>query len=259
MTDHLVIGDPHALPNTNLDRFTWLGNLIVSKQPDIIVCMGDFADMQSLSSHDKGKKSSELKRYKHDIDCTKSALGKINSPIEKYNNTRSKTKKKLYRPRKVMLLGNHEFRIERGIQIHPELDGAISTDDLEYREYGWEVYPYRLVVEINGVFYSHNFPSGVKGEAISGINIAASLVTKNMVSTTVGHSHLLDWCVRPIPNRTNILGLSAGCYIDDPSSFEYAASTSYMWWSGLCYKHDVRNGEYDLETIRMNTIRKEYG
>ena len=53
----LIIPDAHAEPNYDNDRLTWLGNLIFEEKPDVVVCLGDWFDMASLSSHDKGKKS----------------------------------------------------------------------------------------------------------------------------------------------------------------------------------------------------------
>ena len=49
----LIIPDAHAEPNYDNDRFTWLGNLIFEEKPDVVVCLGDWFDMASLSSHDK--------------------------------------------------------------------------------------------------------------------------------------------------------------------------------------------------------------
>ena len=59
MATHLVIGDPHCTPKANNDRFLWAGKFAHDLKPDTIVCMGDFASMDSLSSYDKGKKSFE--------------------------------------------------------------------------------------------------------------------------------------------------------------------------------------------------------
>jgi len=62
--DLLIIGDPHAHPDYDNKRFTALGKYILKTKPDIIVCLGDFADMPSLSSYDKGTKGFEGRRYK---------------------------------------------------------------------------------------------------------------------------------------------------------------------------------------------------
>ena len=53
MSNLLVIGDPHAHPDYDNKRFTDLGRFIVKSRPDIVVCIGDMADMPSLSMYDK--------------------------------------------------------------------------------------------------------------------------------------------------------------------------------------------------------------
>ena len=50
MTTHLIIPDGHTHPDYNNDRFTWLGKLIVDLQPEVVVNIGDMADMASLCS-----------------------------------------------------------------------------------------------------------------------------------------------------------------------------------------------------------------
>ena len=244
MAIHLVIGDPHCNPKASNDRFLWAGKLARDLKPDTIICMGDFSSMDSLSSYDKGKKSFEGRRYKKDINHAHDALEKFNKGL---NGRRS---------RKVMLLGNHEDRIDRIVDETPELDGTISTKDLKFKEFGWEVIAYQEPVAIDGVHYCHNYPTGIMGKPISGDNIARSLLLKNKVSSTVGHCHLFDYSMCTIPSGRKVLGLSAGCYLHHKE--DYARNTQRLWWSGLIVKRNVRQGEYDIETIEYNTVKRRY-
>ena len=245
MATHLVIGDPHCNPKASNDRFLWAGKLARDLKPDTIICMGDFSSMDSLSSYDKGKKSFEGRRYKKDIDHAHDALEKFNKGL---NGRRS---------RKVMLLGNHEDRIDRIVDETPELDGTISTKDLKFKEFGWEVITYQEPVANDGVHYCHNYPTGIMGKPISGDNIARSLLLKNKVSSTVGHCHLFDYSMCTIPTGRKVLGLSAGCYLHHKE--DYARNTQRLWWSGLIVKRNVKQGEYDIETIEYNTVKRRYG
>ena len=244
MATHLVIGDPHCNPKASNDRFLWAGKLARDLKPDTIICMGDFSSLDSLSSYDRGKKSFEGRRYKKDIDHAHDALEKFNKGL---NGKRS---------RKVMLLGNHEDRIDRIVDETPELDGTISTKDLKFKEFGWEVFAYQEPVAIDGVHYCHNYPTGIMGKPISGDNIARSLLLKNKVSSTVGHCHLFDYSMCTIPSGRKVLGLSAGCYLHHKE--DYARNTQRLWWSGLIVKRNVRQGEYDIETVEYNTVKRRY-
>ena len=244
MATHLVIGDPHCNPKASNDRFLWAGKLARDLKPDTIICMGDLSSMDSLSSYDKGKKSFEGRRYKKDIDHAHDALEKFNKGL---NGRRS---------RKVMLLGNHEDRIDRIVDETPELDGTISTKDLKFKEFGWEVIAYQEPVAIDGVHYCHNYPTGIMGKPISGDNIARSLLLKNKVSSTVGHCHLFDYSMCTVPTGRKVIGLSAGCYLHHKE--DYARNTQRLWWSGLIVKRNVRQGEYDIETIKYNVVKRRY-
>lgn len=254
----LGIGDPHASPDSDNDRFIWAGKLALDQRVDTIICMGDFADMPSLCSYDKGKKDFIGRSYAADVAATRDALEKFNSPIDAYNTDRAKNKKAQYKPRKIMLGGNHdEARINRAIQLQPELEGTISLDHLGYEEFGWEYIPYGVPIEVAGVYWAHGFPSGVKGEFISGYNIGASLLAKHFVSTAVGHNHLFDYAVRSLPDGRKIHGISLGCYTEENP--KYAGHSSKLWWRGLCKFNNVINGDYDLEVYSIERVKQLYG
>ena len=120
----LVIGDPHAHPDYDNSRFTALGKFIAKERPEYIVCIGDMADLPSLSSYDKGTKGFEGRRYMKDVNAVIDAQTKLFAPIKKIRN---------YKPKLYMTLGNHEDRISRAINSTPELDGTIGIDDLKYK------------------------------------------------------------------------------------------------------------------------------
>ena len=257
MTSHLYIPDPHAEPEVSNERFDLLGSFIIDHKPDVIVCAGDLADMPSLSSYDKGKKSFEGRRYSEDIAVVQDAITRMFAPTAAYNAIQAKRRDKQYKPRLVMTLGNHEARISRAVQMSPELEGTIGLSDLGYEEAGFEVYPYLQPVEIDGLFYNHFFVSGVRGEAIGGVNPAKAMLMKHMASCTAGHSHTMDFATAVSPNGRRVFGLVAGCFCEQPMA--YAHATQYQWWAGLVLKHNVKDGSYDPDFFSMNRLRELYG
>ena len=54
LTTHLVIPDVQVKPGHDYSFLKAIGNYIVKKRPDVIINIGDFADMPSLSSYDNG-------------------------------------------------------------------------------------------------------------------------------------------------------------------------------------------------------------
>ena len=137
MKKHLVIGDTQVKPGISLSYLTWIGKYIVDKQPDVIVMIGDFADMPSLSSYDVGKKSFEGRTYKADIKAANKGMEALLAPMISLNKRLAKAKKKLYKPKMVLTMCNHEQRINTAIEYDRKLDGLISFEDLKYEQAGW--------------------------------------------------------------------------------------------------------------------------
>jgi len=258
LVSHLVIGDAHSNPTTSSDRFEVLGKFIVDEQPDVIIDMGDFASLDSLSSYDRGKKAFEGRRYTADCEAARNSRDRLMRPIREYNAQRKKNKERQYKPRLVALLGNHEDRINRVCESSPELDGVISTRDLGAEEYGWSVYPFLDIVIIDGVAYSHYFGTGVKQLPAGGENPAHRLINTQFMSSTSGHLHLRDFHERTSPDGRRIIGLFPGCFLDPNQYEEYAGNANLMWWKGVVVCKDVANGTYDPNFISINELYRRY-
>lgn len=254
----LVIPDSHAKPDHNNDRFTWLGKLILDRKPDIIINIGDMADMPSLCSYDKGKKSFEGRRYKKDIEAVNDAQHKLFTPMDAYNKQQRGNKHAQYRPKLYLTLGNHENRINKAVEYQAELEGTISIKDLNYEQHGWKVIPFLEPICIEGINFSHYFTSGVMGRPISGEHIAYSLVTKGLTSCVQGHSHLREMAERTTAEGRRLIGLSVGCYLDIDQIEQYAGQANKMWWKGVVMLHDCHNGEFEPEFINIKQIKDKY-
>jgi hypothetical protein len=252
MTTHLVVPDNHAHFKHSNERADWLANIIIDTRPDTVIFLGDSADMPSLSGYDRGKKSFQGRTYTADIDSHLEFQDRVWSPV--------KARKKRM-PRRVFLVGNHEQRIVKAIELSPELDGAIGLADLKLDEWYDDVVYYNGgtpgTITIDGIVYAHYFVSGVKGLPIDGEHAGYTLLTKNFQSCTAGHSHKLDYCIRSRNDGRKLMGLVAGCYIDYDS--DWAGEQENYWWRGVVLKHDVTDGQYNPQFISMSQMKKEYG
>lgn len=248
----LVIPDAHAHPQYSNERFAWLGALIAEERPDVIACLGDFSDMPSLSGYDKGKRGFEGRRYTRDVDCTREALAMVEEGPASIPG---------YDPEKVLFLGNHEARIDRATSDCAELEGAITTRDLGFEEYGWRVVPYMESRSIGGFAISHHFASGVNGRPIGGMTMAASMARLLFTSAIVGHSHTLDWARRTRPDGSRVVTLVPGCYTAPEQGEEsWCKSTSHLWWRGVAILEDVAGGDFGaLRLISQDSMRERYG
>lgn len=249
---HMVIPDPHAKPGQDLRRFKWLARMALAIQPDVIVCIGDWADNHSISRFDKGTIKGEGSRYLADISAANEALRVFHRIINDHN---EQFPHAAFVPRFVFTVGNHEHRMDLYTNQRPELEGLLGMEALDFEKRGWEIVPFLVPVEIDGITYVHYAHSNM-GRAWSGMYLAAKLTREWRRSVTVGHSHMFDYRVWR-DRRTEQHGLVCGCYMED--SEDYAQQSNDRWWSGVLIKRDVEDGIYDLERWSIDRIRKTFG
>jgi hypothetical protein len=249
----LYIPDSQVKPGQDFTFLRQIGEYIVDKKPDVVVHAGDFADMPSLSSYDKGKKSFEGRRYKADVQAAHDGMKALLGPLREYNEMQHRNKKGLYRPRMVLTLGNHEHRIDRAINDEPLLDGTISIDDLQYASFGWEVYPFLEVVVIEGIAFSHYFTTGTMGRPASS---AAAMLNKKHMSCIAGHQQGRQSATGVRADGKQITAIIAGsCYEHDE---DYLGPQGNKHWHGVIMLHNVKDGEFDECFIPLHYLKNKY-
>ena len=251
---HLVIPDTQAEPGREDEHMTWAGKYAVEMKPDVIVHLGDHWNMGSLSSYDKGKGSMEGKRYRKDIEAGNTAMDKLMAPILKEQKRLRKNKEKVWKPRLVFTLGNHEERIERAVNDNIQLADLISYDDFNLDNYGWEVHPFLEVVVIDGVAYSHYFTSGVMGRPVSSARL---MLTKKHMSCVMGHVQDRDIAFAKKADGTRMTGIFGGIFYQHDE--EYLNPQTNQSWRGLWVLHEVDNGSFDEMPVSMDYLRSKYG
>jgi hypothetical protein len=253
MSCHLVIPDTQIKPGDNLDFLKAIGNYIVAKKPDTVVCIGDFADMPSLSSYDVGKKSFEGRRYKSDIEAVQEGMGSLLAPLNTYNALQRKNKHSLYFPRLVLTLGNHEDRISRATNNDSKLDGTIGIEDLKYAEAGWEVYPFLQPVVIDGIAYCHYFTTGIAGRPASSAQLQLS---KKHMSCISGHQQGRQVAYAYKADGKRVTSIIAGsCYEHQE---DYLGPQGNKHWQGIIMLHEVDNGEFDEMFVSLKYLKNNY-
>jgi hypothetical protein len=248
---HFVIPDVQAKPGQDFSFLRKIGEYIVAKKPDKIICIGDFSDMPSLSSYDVGKKAFEGRRYSKDIEATKEAMTELLQPIWLHNSRMKAFKQKQYIPEMHLTMGNHEHRIDRAVNDDPKLEGLISTKDLEYEEFGWTVHPFLDVVVIDGIAYSHYFVSGLMGRPAASAN---AQLNKAHMSCISGHQQGLQIATGKSANGALIHSIIAGsCYEHDEA---YMGPQGNNHWRGALMLNDVNNGDFDIMPLRLKYLKE---
>lgn len=254
MTKHLVIPDTQCKPNQSVEHLRWAGEYAADKKPDVIVHLGDHWDMPSLSSYDVGKKSFEGRRYTDDIEAGHEGMNAFMQPIWEEQRRLRTNRKKVWNPRMVFLLGNHEQRMMRAVENDSKLEGLISYDDLDLDDYGWEVYDFLEPAIIDGIAYSHYFCSGVMGRPVTNAKL---LLQKKMMSCIQGHVQDRDIAYARRGDGSSITGLFAGIFYDHDEG--YLNPQTNGSWSGVWMLHEVNDGSFDELPVSLNYLRKKYG
>lgn len=242
---HCVIPDCQVRSGVPLDHLSAAGNYIAEKRPDVVICIGDFADMQSLSRYNTKLKSENL-RYKHDVEAVHRGMELLMTPI---------VTAKDYKPRLVMVPGNHEEMINRYVGENPVMQGTISAADLGYEAWGWDVQPYLKPVKIDGVSYCHYFYNPNTGKPYAGANLETRLKTIGM-SFTMGHQQGLAIAIRDLADGTRQRGLVAGSFYQHFEDYKGPQGNGH--WQGIIIKNEVQNGNYDICEVSLNYLLRKY-
>jgi len=250
----LVIPDCQVKEGVALEHLTWAGEAICDYRPDVIVNIGDFADMPSLSTHDvKGSKYFEGLRYNIDVETTKKAMALLLKPLRDLQEKQRENKHKVYNPRMVLTLGNHENRISRAVNNNPMLDGLISTKDLCY-EADWEVHEFLHPVFINGVGFNHYWPVGAMGRPAAS---PAAIISKLHMSCVGGHQQGKQVAYGKRADGQSICAIIAGSYYQHNE--DYMDLLSNKHWRGLVILNEVNDGHFDEMFLSMEYLKGKYG
>lgn len=256
---HIMIPDTQVGPGTPIDHIYWIAQYIVDhfygKRIRIII-IGDWWDMPSLSSYDKGTKDYEGRRIIADFVAGNDAMAVFMKPLIESRERDEKEGKTPWWPESLEFLdGNHEFRVERAIQLSPELDGLIDLDFMDIEKYGFNRYPFLKVVTLEGVNYSHYFANPMTGRPYSGNNIETRL--KNIgASFSMGHQQIHLTATRYVMGQQQRGLVSGACYLHDEKYRGFQGNEAH--WRGIVVCNDVKNGGYELMEVSLDFLCKKY-
>lgn len=240
-----VIPDCQVRPGVPLEHLTWCGKYLAQKQPDVIVQIGDFEDLPSLSTHDDaGSLQMEGRRYRKDIDSVRRGMDLLLEPIRAVSG---------WHPLMIETLGNHADRITRILNRDKKWEGFISLDDLQYKEAGWQVFPFLQPVTIGGIAFCHYFPSGVLGRPITK---AKDLLTKLHMSAFAGHQQGRDIAYSHRADGIDMTALISGSFYQHAEAYMSPFTNNH--WRGMYMLHEVRNGSFDEMAVSIDYLKRKF-
>jgi predicted phosphodiesterase len=173
----MVLGDPHDKPGRDKRRFTWMGRHAAETKPDYIVSIGDWASLDSLSTHEVPGSANDAERpgFWQELDSLDESLAAFGAEVPECS--------------QIHVHGNHEHRAVRAANRQPKLNGdmPIRLDEV-FGRYGWRTSPFGEFVDIAGVDFVH-CPLNVMGREMGGQHVERNVANMTTRSLVFGHTH----------------------------------------------------------------------
>ena len=188
---HVPLHDPHAVGAAL--------NYMKDQHFDEVIQLGDFLDVNSISAHNKGKpKLVEGERLAGEFRAGRKVLDELLQATRTVN----------FSSKFTMLVGNHEYRIERFVEEHPALDGMLDVSaglGLKKRNVNLVAsYPKGEVYRLGHAYFTHGLYTGTHS--------AKTHVDRFGVNIFHGHVHSLQAFSRVTWAKGKAhIGVSCGC------------------------------------------------
>lgn len=253
MTRHLIIPDTQIKPGVDTTHIKWAAEAIVEYKPDVIVVIGDWWDLPSLSQHDTpGSKEANGRNVLSDIEAGNDAFALLVTPMNAERERLRRGRRGQWNPRCEFLMGNHEHRMTRAIFREPKYDGILSLDALKTP--GFHRNEFLRIVNIDGIKYCHYFGNPLSGRPIGGTipnrlnHIGGSFVQ--------GHQQGFQYGSKQYPDHV-AHGLVCGRFYSHHESYR-PDDVQDCEWSGIVVLNEVKNASYDLMPLSFDYLRRKF-
>jgi hypothetical protein len=252
---HMIIPDTQIKPGVDTTHLDWAARAAIKYKPDVIVIIGDWWDMPSLSKHNKpGSIETEGARVLEDIRAGNDAFERFYNPIRAERARRVRNHDKHWNPRCEFLFGNHEHRVTRAVSDEPMYTGLLTQDAMLTP--GFNRNEFLKIVVIDGIRYCHYFPNPLSGKPIGG-TIPNRL---NHIGGTFvqGHQQGFQYGCKQYPDKV-AHGLVCGRFYSHHEAYR-PTDVQGCEWNGIVILNEVRNnGDFDLMPLSFNYLRQEFG
>lgn len=226
MATILVISDSHINPDnadSAIELWYRLGKYCTRTQPEIIVHLGDVADLSSQAWRVAARGKYSLKE---ELNAVHLALNAFEEAINEYNRTQRKMKKKLYKPSKYLTLGNHDIR-----------NGVTAIEDL-FTDANWNVIDYLQPISLCGINFCHCMCKGLSDQMCT---TAQEILENWGADVVVGHGHHKDFSTTySLAVHRPVTALK--CPVFTYGEYDWAAQTQYKWNRGFT---EIEPGVFD--------------
>jgi hypothetical protein len=245
----LVIGDLHQNPGQphRIEVLTLIARYASLHRFERIIQVGDWCSWDSVSAHDRNDTfAGRLKpSIKQDMDNLADSLMAFRRGMDAD-----------YKPKLDALQGNHEYRLERWENQHPESVGIHTgqRDEL-FLQFGWRTRPYGEIFYVDGVGFVHHPVNGA-GRAFGGKTGPQRAANDAVCPIVSGHTHRRQIHDSPKIGPTDSISMvEVGCAMPWGELEHYAQHSATGWWWGVV-PMTVQDGMItDVQFVSMLTLQ----
>lgn len=201
-----------------------------SMKPDKLILGGDFADISSLSTWETNKRGLlEGRRYGKEIK-------RVNKELDGLS-----TKK--YQPEITYLMGNHEDRVARYLEVNPELEGVIGLEEnLHLEDRGILSVPVNKILKVGYLNMIHGWYTTLGHARKTLIKMGGNVIYGHV------HRHQVE-CMKVETSDTFMMAMSCGS-LADLNPF-YARNHPNDWTNSFIYIEFRRDGTFNAYNINI--------
>lgn len=248
----LVIGDLHQDPRHEhrIHVLTWAARYASEHRFERIIQVGDWSSFDSVNNHDK-----------NDTFAARSKPG-IRADLDNHAASLSAFRRGMsldYKPKQDILLGNHEYRLERFENANPEAQGTFTLErDQNFLQHGWRTRPYGELFYVDGVAFTHH-PTNGAGRAYGGKTGPQRAANESTVPVVSGHTHRRQVHDSPKIGPIDVISMvEVGCALPWGEVEAYAKHGLTGWWHGICPLTVQAGVITDLSFVSMLSLRARY-
>ena len=251
--DTIVIADTQVDKTSPTNHLRALSYYIWEHQPRYVIHIGDHWDFPSIGSYNSLLEKEGL-RLADDLRGGYDAFDLI---MAETNERNARGKRKQYKPEKHFIMGNHENRLNRYIQSHPELLGLVNlAGDIKAR--GWEVHEFLEPLWINGICYMHYMPNPESSRPVGGS--IENKLNKFPHSFIHGHQQKYQYGRRQNLQGIPHFGVCAGSFYMHDEGYRGANNTEIRGFVHLkSYENRYGYQDNDVEFVSMERLLANYG
>lgn len=245
-----VVGDTHDAPwQADKIRFYQIGKHVNDRKSDQIIQLGDMASFDSLNSHiDNATVGGKKKRPLYsDFLSLEAALDQMNLGLNSH------------RPDKHITKGNHEQRVRRFENEHPELEGILVNElnDI-FSDRGWSYSDFGEMYYVDGVGFTH-VPLNKMGKPYGGKTSVLQIANDAVHDIVFGNSHNNARITVPKLGGSSVTVVNAGCAMPQGHIESYAKHSLTGWWWGVMDMVIAHGRIVSVSEVSMAELDSRYG